>query len=95
MKVEGEAGYRLATKLKLLKLKIKEWAKNNFGEVGERKAHLLEEIQRLDRKEEDGLLALEEEVTRTNLKEEFQRKVREEEILWGQRSRFKWLKDRD
>ena len=38
---------------------------------------------------------MEEEVTRINLKEEFQRKVREEEIMWRQRSRCKWLKDWD
>lgn len=81
MRVEGWVGYRLATKLKLLKLKIKEWDRNNFGEVAMRKAHLLEEIQRLDRKEEARQLSLEE--------EECQRKVREKGIMWRQRSRCK------
>lgn len=53
------------------------------------KVHLLEEIQNLDRKEELGLLAWEEVPTRISLKEEFQRKLREEEIMWRQRSRCK------
>lgn len=39
MKVEGWEGCRLATKLKLLMLKIKEWAKKNFGDVGVQKAY--------------------------------------------------------
>ena len=45
MKIEGWAGYRLITKLKLLKLKIKEWATPNFVE-GVQKAYLLEEVQK-------------------------------------------------
>ena len=84
MRAGWVVGYRLATKLKLLKLKIKEWARNNFGEVGMRKTHLLEEIQRLDWKEEARQLSLEE--------DEFRRKVREEGIMWRQKSRCKWLK---
>lgn len=59
LKVEGWAGYRLATKLKFLKATIKEWAKTNFVDMGMQKAHLLEEIQNLDRKEELGQLACE------------------------------------
>ena len=33
--VEGWLGQRLAVKLKLPKVKVKEWAKDNFGEVGD------------------------------------------------------------
>lgn len=52
IKVEGRAGHRLAIKLKLLKNKIKEWAKPQFGDVQVQKSNLLAEIQALDNKEE-------------------------------------------
>ena len=78
--------------LKLLKEKIKGWVKDNFGYVGAKKAMILDEIQFLD-KEEMGTLSSEEAKIRINLKEEFQRKVREEEIKWKHRSKCKWLKE--
>lgn len=54
--VEGWAGHGLAIKLKMLKQKIKEWVRSRFGDVGVIKANLLEEIQKLDRKEEGSTL---------------------------------------
>lgn len=50
IKVEGWAAYRLATKLNLLRFKIKEWAKKNFGDMRMQKAYMLEEIRSLDLK---------------------------------------------
>lgn len=44
----------------------------------------LEELQCLDSKEETGLLSGEERRIGIDLKEEYRRKVREEEIMWGQ-----------
>lgn len=49
IKVEGWAGYWLAAKLKLLKNKMKEWVKENFGEVRTQKSKILAEIQELDK----------------------------------------------
>lgn len=43
--VEGRPGFVLAHKTKSLKLKIKESARNHFGEVGAVKKSLLEEVQ--------------------------------------------------
>lgn len=34
IRLEGWEGFKLAAKLKELKGKIKEWAKNHFGDVG-------------------------------------------------------------
>ena len=39
--MEGEAGDKLATKLKMLKNKIKEWAKMNFGDARIKKSTIL------------------------------------------------------
>lgn len=91
----GLAGYRLAVKLKLLKSKIKDWAKVHFGDVTNTKEIILQEIQLLDNKEEVGQLMPAEMSRRLSLKEDFVRKVREEEIKWKQRSRCKWLNDGD
>eukprot|EP00268_Persea_americana_P008188 TRINITY_DN13159_c0_g2_i1.p1 TRINITY_DN13159_c0_g2~~TRINITY_DN13159_c0_g2_i1.p1 ORF type:complete len:214 (+),score=40.85 TRINITY_DN13159_c0_g2_i1:166-807(+) len=95
IRVEGWAGYKLATKLKLLKIRMKEWAKEHFGDVKFQKSNILAEIQALDRKEESDRLTLEEEKRQLDLKEEFHRKLREEEKRWRQRSRCNWLKEGD
>ena len=92
IQVEGRAGHRLMVKLKLLKIKLKEWAREKFGDVGMQKTTILEEIQLIDNREEMGQPSYEDFVRRLNLKEDLCRKVREEEIKWKQRSRCKWLK---
>ena len=84
IKVDGWAGHRLATKLKVLKNKIKEWAKESFGDVRNQKSQILAEIQALDIKEESDQMPLEEGKRRLELKEVFHRKVRKMEIRWRQ-----------
>ena len=69
IRVDGWAGYRLATRLKLLKTKLKELAKEHFGEVKYQKSKILAEIQSLDGKEETDQLSREEEKKRLDLKE--------------------------
>lgn len=54
--VEGKPGFVQAYKIKERKVKIKEWAKNHFGEIRVVKMSILEEIQLLDKKEEDSQL---------------------------------------
>lgn len=51
IRVEGWARFKLGWKLKVLKGKIKEWAKNSFGDVAKLKKNILEETQSLDKKE--------------------------------------------
>ena len=99
MKVESWAGFRLAVKLRTLKLKLKEWAileyvsKTYFGDIELQKDAILEEIQNLDNKEL-GHLSLEYSNRRLSLKDNYHRKLREE-IKSRQRSRCKWLKEGD
>lgn len=69
--MEGWAGHRLATKLKLLKFKMKEWAKEHFGDVKHQKSKILAKIQSLDGKEESVKLSREKEKKRLDLKKSF------------------------
>lgn len=88
-------GFKLALKLKLLKGKIKEWARFYFGDVTAIKDRILEEIQALNYKEAASPLGEAYFLKRLPLKEAYWRKVREEEVKWKQRSRCQWLQEGD
>lgn len=94
IKVDSWIGHRLAIKLKILKHKIKECL-NPTLLMWRRPKTILEDIQELDNKEKQNQLSYEERPRRSTLKEEFESKVREEEIKWRQWSRCKWFKDGD
>lgn len=85
----------MGAKLKLLKGKIKSWVANNIEEVGKAKARILDEIQSIDKIEEVGALSEDDFGRILHLKEDYLKKVKEEEIKWKQRSRCQWLKDGD
>ena len=55
--VNGWAGFKLSSKLKQLKLTIKDWRKRNFEPVKTLKAKLLEELQSLYIREESQRLS--------------------------------------
>lgn len=46
--VQCRSGFVLAQKIRFLNLKIKEWAKSHFGELGALKSSILEEIQQIN-----------------------------------------------
>lgn len=57
--------------------------KSNFEEVGKAKVRILDEIQSIDRAKEVGTLSSVDVISRRLLlKEEFFKKIREEEIKW-------------
>lgn len=73
-----------------LKEKLKKWNKKIFGDVIKRKEKLLVDIkevqEELERNPSDGLLAREE-----TLQKEFDVVLEQEEVLWYQKSREKWI----
>jgi hypothetical protein len=79
-----------AYKIKQLKLDLKSWNKEVFGNVKEKRKCLMEEIQSLNLLEEERPLVDEEIVKRALLKV-----VLMQEVCWGQKSRVTWLKERD
>lgn len=81
--VNGRPRFALAMKIKTLKLKIKEWAKNQFGDVGVAKKNILEEIQRIDIKKETCQLTEEKRHKKLQLKEDCHRKVGRRKLNGG------------
>lgn len=64
---------------------------SHVGDVGikKKKGLILEEIESLDKKNKVEQLSNEERIRRVRLKEEFEKKLKEEEIKWRQHSRCK------
>ncbi|CAN4080374.1 unnamed protein product [Withania somnifera] len=93
--VEGRAGYILAEKLKMLKVKLKEWSKENKGNWKQRKDKILNQIANRESIQEQRPLTDDEILQKTNLAMDFEVLARLEEIAWRQRSRIQWLKQDD
>lgn len=82
IEAQGWAGLILASKLKALKVKIKDQTKTNFVDLDSKKGALLEEIQRIDRQKEQGFISSEDASKRIALKEEFSKRLLQEELKW-------------
>lgn len=74
---------------------IKGWVRNQSRAEGKDKETILDKIQLLNKAQEENALSTEYKNRRLALKEEYFKKVREEEIKQKQRSRRQWLKDDD
>jgi hypothetical protein len=93
--VSGWMSFVLKKKLKALKSKIKVWNKEEYGGMEERVERLVEEIQVLDEKGENGVLS-ERKVDLQRVKfEELWRILKAKDALVVQRSKSKWLKEGD
>jgi len=78
----------MSKKLKVLRKELKTWAYAEFGSIAQRKKDLMENIQILDRKNEtEGLTLEEEQLMMNDYNHNFNQVVKEEEIMWRQRSR--------
>uniref|UniRef100_A0A2N9HYC0 Protein kinase domain-containing protein n=1 Tax=Fagus sylvatica TaxID=28930 RepID=A0A2N9HYC0_FAGSY len=91
----GSPSYVLIQKLKSLKVDLRRWNKEIFGDVNLRKNDLQTQIQDLDLVEETRPLSVEEGVTKENLKADFEKLLLLEEIKWRQTSRATWLREGD
>lgn len=70
---------------------MQDYKKDIFGNLLARKNQLLEEIQKIDGKEEVENLDVGDRASRKNLQEHLCRVLFQEDIKWKQRSRTKWL----
>ncbi|RVW47792.1 hypothetical protein CK203_091735 [Vitis vinifera] len=69
--VRGSASYKLATKMKEIKQKLKVWNREVFGKLECNKSAALQQVEFWDREENDRILTMEE----TELKKEAKRKM--------------------
>ena len=90
--VKGSASFRLATKLKEVKQKIRDWNRNVFGRLEINKNSALQQVEFWDLVESERSLSEEETKMKKEAKENFKKWVLLEEIHWRQLSRELWLK---
>ncbi|XP_034695680.1 uncharacterized protein LOC117921832 [Vitis riparia] len=95
IEVRGRPSYRLATKMKGLKHRLKIWNKEIFGRLERNKAEALQQVERWDSVEEERNLTKEELGHKKEAKESYAKWVTMEEVHWRQLSREIWLKEGD
>ncbi|RVW68028.1 Transposon TX1 uncharacterized 149 kDa protein [Vitis vinifera] len=92
--VRGSASYKLATKMKEIKQKLKVWNREVFGKLESNKSAALQQVEFWDRRK-IRILTMEEVELKKEAKENYKKWVIMEETHWRQLSREIWLKEGD
>ncbi|KAG5589142.1 hypothetical protein H5410_039656, partial [Solanum commersonii] len=91
----GKPDFILASKLKYLKGKLKEWNRTRQGNLGLQKQSILNQLADLERIQDQRQLTDDESYLRAVLTTEFEDNAKREKVAWRQRSRGLWLKEGD
>ncbi|RVX21544.1 putative ribonuclease H protein [Vitis vinifera] len=79
----------------IFKAKLKDWNKNTFGMLKERKKTISDEIANIDAIEQEGALSSDLVAQRAIRKGELEELILREEIHWKQKAKIKWVKEGD
>jgi hypothetical protein len=92
---QGTPSFVLVCKLKALKMNLKTWNEQVFGNIDRNKRMLLDKLWMLDGNEESRTLDSVELMRKAELVRELEKCVLMEEVSWRQKSRVKWLNEGD
>jgi hypothetical protein len=92
---QGSPSFVFACKIKALKLDLKRWNEETFGNMDSNKSKLLNDLQGFDAIEEFRALGSEELAMKAEVSRELDSCLLMEEVSWRQKSRILWLKEGD
>ena len=92
---EGTPSFILARKLRALKLDLKQWNAEVFGDVLNRRRQAMADLNELDVEAESCPLSTKEAARKFCLVEELEKSFLQEEIRWRQKSQAIWLQEDD
>jgi hypothetical protein len=92
---EGTPSFIMARKLRALKLDLKQWNAEVFGNVLNRRRQAMDDLNELDVEAKVRPLTTEEVTRKFRLVEELELSFLQEEISWRQKSRALWLQEGD
>jgi hypothetical protein len=92
---QGSPSFIFARKIKVLKMDLKKWNEEVFGNIDCNKNKLLYDLRELDGIEEVRALDSEELAKKWQVSRELEDVLLMEEISWRQKSRILWLKEGD
>lgn len=92
---QGWGAFAFKEKLKALKQHIKQWDKENVGNLERKSKEIVKCLNDLDIKEEDEDLSLEEQRLKSTLLEDFWKVAKLNDSILFQKSRDRWIKEGD
>ena len=91
--IQGTNMFLLHQRLKHIKLRLKEWKKNEFGNISKAKKEVEQKLQEINQVLiTDGFIE-ERKIQVDSLQREWEDKCKKEEIFWRQKSRVQWVKE--